>query len=124
MTQLLPDLSSLYSLSDGALIGLLMNAVADEVEEGIDRRLTDIEEMCVILDSARAYLEKNDLGVLETELTSMKLSAVDARHDGLTRLLITIHAKSESESGLAAINQEIWAYLRRHAERHLIIAVP
>ena len=45
MKQLLPDLKSLYSLSDGALNGLLINAIADETGEGIQRRLDDIAEM-------------------------------------------------------------------------------
>jgi hypothetical protein len=84
MTQLLPDLKSLYSLSDGALIGLLINAIADETAEGIH---------------------------------------VNDHHDALTRILVSLHQKAEDKE-IEALNQSIWAYLRRHSQRHKITAVP
>ncbi len=123
MTQLLPDLKSLYSLSDGALIGLLMNAIADETAEGIQRRLDDIGEMKIIFTAGEALLSSKDKQVISTELSSYRLADVNDHHDALTRILVSLHQKTE-ENDNDTLNQAIWAYLRRHSQRHKITAVP
>ena len=123
MTQLLPDLKTLYSLSDGALIGLLINAIADEVAEGIQRRLDDIAEMRLIFEAGAALLSSGDKEVLSAGLPSYRLSDVNDQHDALTRILVALHEKAEDKK-MAVLDQSIWAYLRRHAERHRITAVP
>lgn len=123
MTQLLPDLKSLYSLSDGALIGLLINAIADETAEGIQRRLADIAEMKLIFVAGEALLSSKDKEVSGAEMSSYSLADVNDHHDALTRLLVLLHEASEDD-GFEALNQSIWTYLRRHTERHKITAVP
>ena len=123
MTQLLPDLKTIYSLSDGALIGLLINAIADETAEGIQRRLDDIAEMKLIFETAGALLSDSDKEVIRTDLASYRLADVNAHHDALTRILIRLHEMVEDKK-LEALNQAIWDYLRRHAQRHKITAVP
>ena len=123
MTQLLPDLKSLYSLSDGALIGLLINAIADETAEGIQRRLDDIAEMKRIFIAGEALLSSKDKEVTGAELSSYRLADVNDHHDALTRILVLLHEASENK-GFEALNQSIWTYLRRHTQRHKITAVP
>ena len=123
MTQLLPDLKSLYSLSDGALIGLLINAIADETAEGIQRRLDDIGEMKLIFAAGEALLSSGDKEVISAELSSYKLADVNDHHDALTRILVSLHQKTEAKQ-VKALNQSIWDYLRRHLQRHQITAVP
>jgi hypothetical protein len=123
MTQLLPDLKSLYCLSDGALIGLLINAIADETGEGIQRRLDDISEMKLIFIAGGALLSSRDKKVVSAELSSYRLSDVNDHHDALTRVLVSLHQKTE-DNKTEALNQSIWAYLRRHSQRHKITAVP
>ena len=123
MTQLLPDLKSLYSLSDGALIGLLINAIADETAEGIQRRLDDVDEMKLIFIAGEALLSSIDKEVISTELSSYRLADVNDHHDALTRILVSLHQKTEDKE-IEALNQSIWAYLRRHSQRHKITAVP
>ncbi len=123
MTQLLPDLKTLYSLSDGALIGLLINAIADEVAEGIQRRLDDIAEMRLIFEAGAALLSSGDKEVISSCLPSYRLSDVNDHHDALTRILVALHKKAEDKK-MAGLNQSIWAYLRRHAQRHRITAIP
>lgn len=123
MTQLLPDLKSLYSLSDGALIGLLINAIADEAAEGIQRRLDDIAEMKLIFIAGEALLSSRDKEVIIAELSSYRLADVNDHHDALTRILVSLHQKAEDKE-IEALNQSIWAYLRRHSQRHKITAVP
>jgi hypothetical protein len=123
MTQLLPDLKSLYCVSDGALIGLLINAIADETGEGIQRRLDDISEMKLIFIAGGALLSSRDKEVVSAELSSYRLSDVNDHHDALTRVLVSLHQKTE-DNKTEALNQSIWAYLRRHSQRHKITAVP
>jgi hypothetical protein len=123
MTQLLPDLKSLYCLSDGALIGLLINAIADETGEGIQRRLDDISEMKLIFIAGGALLSSRDKKVVSAELSSYRLSDVNDHHDALTRVLVSLHQKTE-DNKTEALNQSIWAYLRRHSQRHKITSVP
>ena len=123
MTQLLPDLKSIYSLSDGALIGLLVNAIADETAEGIQRRLDDIAEMKLIFEAGAALLTDTDKEVIGFELPSYRLADVDNYHDAFTRILVSLHEKTEVGKK-EELNQSIWAYLRRHAKRHQITAVP
>ena len=133
MVQLLPELSSEYAQSDGALIGLLLNAIADEVEAGIERRLQDIREMTAILNDAD--LDAPARSRLEQPLLCYTLSAVNARHDELTRLLMATHEQAESATaGTPAtpvttpapneLTQRIWQYLARTVTRHTITAVP
>lgn len=121
MTQLLPDLKSTYSMSDGMMVGLLMNAVADEMSEGIHRRMTDIDEMLALL--ADVPLDDSQRQILNGELADYRLASVNARHDQLTRLLIDVQTWAE-ESENRDLQQQIWAYLRRHAERHQVTAIP
>lgn len=123
MTQLLPDLKTIYSLSDGALIGLLINAIADETAEGIQRRLDDIAEMKLIFETGDALLTDSDRKAVSSPLSSFRLADVDAHHDALTRILISLHEKVEDKK-MEALDQSIWAYLRRHTQRHRITAVP
>ena len=105
-------------MADGALLGLLMTAVADEMAEGIDRRLADIEEMKQIL--AACQLSDDETEILQQPLTGYNLKAVNDHHDAVTRILINWHEQSETVESLGGLNTEIWHYLRRHSERHTI----
>ena len=116
MVQLLPDLGTAYSQSDGMLIGVLMNAIADEAAEGIDRRMKDIEEMQSLMEDAGLPVEFS-----RAAPESLRLADVNALHDRLTKRLIELHAQAEAESDAAQCDV-IWGYLRRHAERHRITA--
>jgi len=124
MTQLLPDLSSTYSLSDGALIGLLMNAIADEIAEGINRRMVDIKEMQQIFDSAASLLNDGQKAEIANIVESYRLADVNQLHDAYTRVLIDVHSRCESDENLQKLNNQIWAYLQRHAARHSIQGMP
>jgi hypothetical protein len=124
MTQLLPDLSSEYSMGDGLMIGLLMNAIADEMEEGIQRRLTDIDEMQLICRNFKEHLQQDEIDAVAGKLLSYRLADVNRLHDALTRVLIALQARCEETVDMARVQAAIWLYLRRHAERHVITAVP
>lgn len=122
LVTLLPEFSSEYAMSDAASLALLMNAIADELAEGIQRRLEDIVEMQTILSGCVTTGVERD--IVERTLESYTLKAVNERHDELTKLLVIWHEKSESDDALAALNADIWHYLRHHANRHAITAIP
>ncbi|MBD3649043.1 MAG: hypothetical protein HUJ31_16685 [Pseudomonadales bacterium] len=126
MMQLLPDLKSAYNMSDGMLIGILLNALAEELESGVKTRLEDIGEMREVfrqaLDSHGAAALPADLeSLIDQQPVDMSMNSVNELHDRMTRVLIDLHEMSESEAW-DALNGEIWAYLGRQVMRHHITA--
>ncbi|MBQ76146.1 MAG: hypothetical protein CMQ20_14155 [Gammaproteobacteria bacterium] len=123
MTQLLPDLKSEYSQSDGMLLGMLMMAIADEVATGIDTRMKDIADMKALLEQGRDY---HDAGLLTVaEPASLSLKDVNQLHDDLTRHLIELHARVEiaDSSEASQMLGDIWHYLEASTGRHAIAAM-
>ncbi|MFT5014310.1 MAG: hypothetical protein ACI9HA_002975, partial [Dinoroseobacter sp.] len=49
-----PLLESKFAMSDTAMLAMLMAALAEEMEFGVARRLTDIESMKTLIQSAQA----------------------------------------------------------------------
>ena len=123
MTQLLPDLKTEYSQADGMLLGLLMNAIADEIASGINHRMEDIADMAKLLKQGSAF---NNTGNLADQTpASLNLRDVNALHDQFTRELIKLHEIVEhAGTGKAAgLDREIWRYLGTTAGRHTITAM-
>lgn len=120
MASVLPDLKSTYAMSDGAMIGMLLTAMADEVESGVANRMIDIEAMKAILGRHGDQVENSD-ELLSLVPASMHLTDVNVAHDILTRALIALHERVDVEhpsEAQARLNREIFTYLHEHAERH------
>lgn len=125
MTQILPDIATEYSMSDGALIGLLMNAIADEAQEGIHRRLEDIAEMRDVFAASGDLLTEKEQAAITAPLASYRLADVNQVHDALTRVLISLQVRCEQDrQANADVHAAIWKYLKHHTERHAITALP
>ncbi|MCH8256314.1 MAG: hypothetical protein IIA75_00165 [Proteobacteria bacterium] len=120
MNRLLPDLETQYFQSEGMVMGLLMEAIADEVATGIDRRMKDIADMKKLLLNGRNY--HNADPAVDRDPLSLSLNDVNKLHDELTGHLIELHIQVEKDgSGEATeINNDIWRYLEITAGRHLI----
>ena len=123
MTQLLPDLKTEYSQADGMLLGLLMNAIADEIGSGINHRMEDIADMARLLKQGNTFHHTDNLA--DQTPTSLNLWDVNALHDQFTRELIKLHeiVEQTSTEEAAALDREIWRYLETTAERHTITAM-
>lgn len=123
MTELLPDLKTQYSQADGMLLGMLMNAIADEVAAGIDHRMKDIADMVLLLKQGSAFHRADN--VVDQTPKSLKLKDVNLLHDRLTSELIRLHETVESAGTEEAdeINREIWRYLGVTAKRYIITAM-
>lgn len=117
LTQVLPNLSSSYAMSDTAMMAMLMNALADEAESGVAKRLTDIAEMAELLSQAKASVNVPSVISNPTELT---LTAVSQVHDVCTRALIEVHAQVEADDPNGELNRQIWVYLAKTHERHAL----
>ena len=120
MDRLLPDLDSLYYQSDGMVMGLLMEAIADEVATGIDRRMKDIADMKKLL--LKGSHTHNADAAIGSDPLSLSLKDVNQLHDDLTRHLIELQIKVEQDGSREAseLNKDIWLYLETTGERHLI----
>lgn len=126
MMQLLPDLKSAYNVSDGMLLGILLNALAEELESGVENRLQDIREMQDLFRIALGTLQRPDLPeeietLVQQQPADMTLKTVNDFHDRMTRVLIALHEIVEAK-GLDSLNADIWAYLDRQVQRHHITA--
>jgi hypothetical protein len=123
MTQLLPDLKTEYSQADGLLLGLLMNAIADEIGSGINHRMEDIADMAGLLKQGNDFHSTGNLAGQTP--ASYNLKDVNDLHDQLTRELIKLHETLEriSTEEAAELDSEIWRYLETNAGRHTITAM-
>ena len=105
------------------LLGLLMNAIADEIASGINHRMEDIADMAKLLKQGSAF---NNTGNLADQTpASLNLRDVNALHDQFTRELIKLHEIVErAGTGKAAgLDREIWRYFGTTAGRHTITAM-
>lgn len=122
LTRIVADTNSTYIASDGLLIGLLLNALSDELEQGVERRMQDILAMRNLLKAGQSF-HSSDIVPVPTDLS---LRAVNACHDALTRQLIQLHAIVELDDSDEArsLNRDIWFYLTETVQRHQLTAVP
>ncbi len=108
-------------MSDGALVGLLMMAIADEMGEGIERRLQDISQMQrLIVDSGSELVTQESVAASSPE--NYTPAAVNQLHDALTRLLIR-SMRMRKTSWMSGYNNKSGTICDT-ANRHKIVAVP
>jgi len=112
-----PVLGSKFAMSDTAMLAMLMAALAEEMEFGIARRLTDIESMKTLIALAQVA------GIDIPEPDSMEdndytLSRINDIHDAYTCAVISLHVEVENSEDFSEINRAIWQYLAASAERH------
>ncbi|MFT5099494.1 MAG: hypothetical protein ACI9HY_001614 [Planctomycetaceae bacterium] len=112
-----PLLESKFAMSDTAMLAMLMAALAEEMEFGVARRLTDIESMKTLIQSAQAAgvdVPEPDL-IVDNDYTLTRINDI---HDAYTRTVISLHVEVENSEDFSEINRAIWQYLAAAAERH------
>lgn len=127
MTQLVPDAKSVYSMSDGMMVGLLMGGLAREMEDGIERRLADLRDMKALFQRAMSELDDGDVPsdlsqIIALNPASMAMADVNAAHDAHSRALIALHDRVDGATSgpSAAIDAAIWQYLEAQVQRHAL----
>lgn len=112
-----PALGSKFTMSDTAMLAMLMSALAEEMEFGVARRLTDIESMKNLIQLAQTAgvdIPEPD-SMVENDYTMSRINDI---HDAYTRTLISLHVEVENSEDFSEINRAIWQYLAAAAERH------
>ncbi|NJN51945.1 MAG: hypothetical protein HC809_09390 [Gammaproteobacteria bacterium] len=116
-----PETSSMFVATNTGMIATLMQCLAQELDQGVAVRLHDIEEMKAIFAGVAPRIA-DDLGgsvatFRDRTPTSYRLGDVTAVHAEALELLIALHERAEAKNA-AALDEEIWQFLERMAERH------
>lgn len=124
-TDLLPKASDDYAAADLAFLTVMLSMVQQDFERFADVHVREHDEMCAIFRGARDRLPPDLQARVDAVLghdqdTSLLASALNARADVTTRLLIDVHAWAEGEAGPEAawavdLDREIWRFLDRYA---------
>ncbi len=116
-THLLPELGSEYGQADAGLLATLLLTISQDYERAVDNRMTDVEEMRDLFESATGAPNLNALlEYTQSQPQSLHLRDVNAHHAQGFEYLIELHTWAEHHS--ADLDTEIWAFLRRHNERN------
>ena len=129
-THTMPALGDEYAAADVGLVAMLLTACAREAESGVHNRMVDLEEMQDLFADAAALedLPEELAGAVQQAKSlkpqTLRLSDVASAHDTATQNLIDLHAWVELQPGSAhtQLNESIWRYLARSAERHVLEA--
>jgi hypothetical protein len=121
MLSVAPQTRSNYAASNTGMIAMLLQCLAQDFDRAAEVRSLDIAEMSALFHALPAGVDQSLVARIETFLTShpksLRIADLDAHHGEATRLLIELHAWSET-NGDAALERSIWEYLARHADRH------
>ena len=113
-----PQTTSMYAAADAGLTAMLMQCLAQDYGRAAENRAVDIEEIKELFRSVNDAGQHGDLAsFIEGQPESLSLADLESFHaQGLNRL-ITLHNWAEA-SGTAELNDRIWAFLARYADRH------
>jgi hypothetical protein len=123
LTQVLPQVGSNYVMSDTAMIGMLLSALAQEAESGVSRRLTDMMGMAEIFGAAEALgftVPHAELNLSDMSPAGFEMHEVNRMHDQMTLALIELHGQIEQDANHEDLNEQIWRYLSAMHDRHAL----
>ena len=116
-TGVLPEVGSPYAAANAGMTAMLMIMLSQESERAIANRMTDVAELKSLFATAGSFPDQSGLeSFAGAEPDSLLLADVDRLHARGMNLLIDLHAWAESHDD--ALDEEIWAFLARHAERN------
>ncbi len=104
--RLAPESATDYSAAQLGIISGLLMALAQESERAVATRMADIDEV-------RELLPEDGL---PAEPASLHLQDVNQLHAEALNQLIELHSWAEAHD--PELNDAIWAFLRRSAQRH------
>lgn len=118
-TAVAPETSSRFAMANAGMISMLMMALAEQAESGVARRMEDIDDMKTLFRNAPDAPENDGrTAFLDRQPVTLRTSDVDTVHAEGMQQLIELHAWAEDHD--PALNERIWAFLKRHTERHKI----
>lgn len=116
-TGVLPEIGSPYAAANAGMTAMLLIMLSQESERAVANRMTDISELKGLFATAVTFPDQSALeSFARAEPDSFLLADVDRLHAHGMSLLIELHAWAESRDD--PLNEKIWAFLARHAERN------
>lgn len=116
-TGVLPEVGSPYAAANAGMTAMLLIMLSQDSERAIANRMTDIAELKALFGKARAFPDQDAFEAFASaEPDSLLLADVETLHAEGMKLLIDLHAWAESHDD--GVNEEVWAFLARHAERN------
>lgn len=121
LSPLLPDN---YAQGTASLIAFMMMLSAQEYNRAADIRVRENADMRALFAAFAPKLRDEDLKAKLEEAahdseSSLEISALDAENYRLRRLLIALHEFADDANHRAA-SKEIWALLKRMADRRFL----
>ncbi len=116
-----PETQSAYAASNAGMIAMLMQCLAQDFDRAAAVRTQDLDELVALFESLRDVppesLANRIAAFLRGSAESLRIEHLNARHAQGMELLIELHAWAE-EVDADELDQEIWNFLTRHADRH------
>ena len=116
-----PETQSAYAASNVGMIAMLMQCLAQDFDRAAAVRTQDLDELVALFESLRDVppepLASRIATFLRGSAESLRIEHLNARHAQGMELLIELHAWAE-EVDADELDQEIWNFLIRHADRH------
>jgi hypothetical protein len=114
-----------FDANSVSMIGLMLQMVAEQWDGAAAMRVEENRAIRQLFRDAAALVEGSDLGARIAELAAgedgdLHLSALEAINHALRAALTDLHATVEQCADASAINDAIWAELRRSTERRRI----
>lgn len=123
LTQIVPLLTG-FDANSVAMIGMMLKMVAEDWDRAAAMRVKENRAIRAIFRDAAAVVD-GALGVrlaalADSEDDDLHLSALDRASDELRGALSELHAFTEERGDMTALNDAIWAELRRSVERRRV----
>jgi hypothetical protein len=116
-----PETQTSYAAANAGMIAMLLNCLAQEFDRAAAVRTQDLDEMNALFTNLPAALDPAlaaDIAEFSGgSAQSLRIEHLNARHGAAMELLIRLHTWAEEHRD-AALDQAIWGFLARHADRH------
>jgi hypothetical protein len=126
-TQIVPALGNDYSAGSAVTIGMSLNLVAQEIDRSVEILVTANGEMRDLFAQAAGWIRDAALGEKLAQAAaspdgSLRVSALGAANDRLSRMLIELQAYVEEQDGPDArhMERQILTHLQASARRELL----
>jgi len=127
MTEVAPNMRDEYRQANVNLLAFVSMLIAVEFDRAAEVRFSENREMRELFGRAAEVVEDSNLRERLTAAAGgsdpdLHVTRLTAANNDLQRLLVELHATVEEQTGPGAeeIRREVWAFLRRSAERRAL----
>lgn len=117
LTRIAPLLTG-FDANSVAMIGAMLKMVAEDWDRAAAMLVEENRAIRALLRDAASFAGAHALA--DTTDDDLHLSALQRSNDALRAALVDLHALAETRDDMAALNDAIWAELRRSVERRRV----